>query len=91
MGNNTKESTETQAAAEVLSDHDKDNGQTVEVQPASTRPVREIRVPARYGLAYSQAAEVPWGTRQLQKGNGVSRKRRWQTTMQDDANSLNDN
>ena len=43
MGDNTKESTEAQAAAEVTADHDKDNGQIFEVQPASTRPRREIR------------------------------------------------
>ena len=36
LGDNTKESTETQAVAEVTSDHDNGSGQTVEAQPAST-------------------------------------------------------
>ena len=54
----TKESTEAQAVAEVTGDQDEDNGQTVEVQPASTRPRRKMMVPTRYGLAYSHAAEA---------------------------------
>ena len=58
VGDNTKESAEAQAAAEVTGDQDEDNGQTVEVQPANTRPRREIGVPTRYGLAYSHAAEA---------------------------------
>ena len=36
MGDNTKDSTEAHDAAESTSVHDEDNGQTVEVQPAST-------------------------------------------------------
>ena len=53
VGDNTEENAEAQALAEVTSDHDESSDQSVEVQPVSTRPRREIRVPTRYGLAYS--------------------------------------
>ena len=60
MGDNTEESTEAQAVADVTSDHDDASEQSVEVQPVSTRPRREIRVPTRYGLAYSHVAEATY-------------------------------
>ena len=94
MGYNTKESTETQAAVEVTSDHDEDNGQTVEAQQASTQPRGAIWVPTRYrfGLAYSHAAEAIYaGEPGSYRKALASREDKWQTAMQDEVNSLNDN
>ena len=93
MGDNTKESAEAQAAAEVTGDQGEDNGQTVEVQPANTRPRREIRVPTRYGLAYSHAAEAiyPDEPGSYREAMASPEKEKWQAAMQDELNSLNDN
>ena len=93
VGDNTKESAEAQAAAEVTGDQDEDNGQTVEVQPANTRPRREIRAPTRYGLAYSHAAEAiyPDEPGSYREAMASPEKEKWQAAMQDELNSLNDN
>ena len=93
LRDNTKESTEAQATAEVTGDHDEDKGQTVEVQPASTRPRREIRVPTRYGLAYSHAAEAtyPGEHDSYSEAMASPEKKTWQAAMQDELNSLKDN
>ena len=45
VGDNTEESAEAQALAEVTSDHDEASDQSIGVQPVSTRPRREILVP----------------------------------------------
>ena len=86
MGDNTKESTEAHAAAEVTGDHGEDNCQTVEVQPASMRPRRDIRVPTRYGLAYWHGAEAiyPGEPGSCREAVASPEKEKWQTAMQNE-------
>ena len=93
MGDNTEGSAEAQALEEVTSDHDEASDQSVEVQPISTRPRREIRVPTRYGLAYSHAAEAtnPEETSSYWEAMASPEKDKWQSAMQEEVNSLNDN
>ena len=92
LGDNTEESTEAQALAQVTSDHDEASDLSVEVQPVSTRPRREIRVPTRHGLAYSHAAEAtnPEVPGSYREAMASPEKDKWQSATQEEVNSLND-
>ena len=73
--------------------HDEYNGQTVGVQPASAGPKREIRVPKRYGLAYTHAADdmYPGEPGSYREARTSPEKDKWQTATQYEVNSLNKN
>ena len=90
---NTKESTDAKAFAEVTSDHDEDNGQTVEVPPAMTQSRREIRVLTRYGLGYPHASEAiyPGEPGSYREAMTAPEKDKWYAESKDEVNSLNDN